>query len=371
MGGRNLHEKAFDEATLAKLEIFENYTKSWLPTFVMQSSPVICIFDLFAGTGYDINGVPGSPIRILQVIKQFIGEIFRKNVKSIRLYLNEYEEEKYVLLKAAIEKFLAENKDVGRIVTYQIDQKDFNVIYPELLPIISQFPSLVFLDQNGVKFTNIENLLKLEKTSQTDFLFFISSSYFKRFGETKEFSNYLKIDAAVLKSNPYKFIHEVVVKAIAQQLPTNTKLRLYPFSIKKQTNIYGLVFGAKHPRAVEKFLNVVWEKNPINGIANFDINEDIAKSGLQFNLFAEPKRTKIEKFNELLESTLQEHKCVTNKFMYLFTLEQGHPLKHANAHLKYLKKVGKIYYDTRTPKLGYKEAYKGDEPVSINWVNVK
>jgi hypothetical protein len=56
----------------------------------MQGIPTICIFDFFAGTGYDKNGVAGSPIRILEKIKEQIGYIFQKNVK-IKLYLNEFE----------------------------------------------------------------------------------------------------------------------------------------------------------------------------------------------------------------------------------------------------------------------------------------
>lgn len=35
MGTKNLHDKAFDDTTITKLEIFENYTKEWLPTFIM------------------------------------------------------------------------------------------------------------------------------------------------------------------------------------------------------------------------------------------------------------------------------------------------------------------------------------------------
>ncbi|MBL7827002.1 MAG: hypothetical protein JNJ57_10255 [Saprospiraceae bacterium] len=61
---KDLHEKPFDEATLAKLKIFEDYAQAWLPTFIMYGEPVICLFDFFAGTGYDKNGAPGSPIRL-------------------------------------------------------------------------------------------------------------------------------------------------------------------------------------------------------------------------------------------------------------------------------------------------------------------
>ena len=87
MGSKNLHDKPFDEGTLKKLEIFELYTKEWLPTFIMSKAEGIDIFDFFAGTGFDINNVPGSPIRILRQIKGQIGNIFHQGTK-IFLILN-------------------------------------------------------------------------------------------------------------------------------------------------------------------------------------------------------------------------------------------------------------------------------------------
>ena len=33
------HNKSFDEATLAKLEIYEKYLIEWLPTFVSKPRP--------------------------------------------------------------------------------------------------------------------------------------------------------------------------------------------------------------------------------------------------------------------------------------------------------------------------------------------
>lgn len=49
------------------MEIFKNYAKEWIPTFVMSNfTKEIWIFDFFAGTGYDLNGIVDSPIHILQ-----------------------------------------------------------------------------------------------------------------------------------------------------------------------------------------------------------------------------------------------------------------------------------------------------------------
>lgn len=91
--GKDLHEKAFDEGTIKKLEFFESYTKEWLPTFIMSSCPEVFIFDLFAGPGYSVANQPGSPIRILRQINQQIGNIFANKTK-VYLLLNEYDKEK-------------------------------------------------------------------------------------------------------------------------------------------------------------------------------------------------------------------------------------------------------------------------------------
>src|SRR5690349_8439228 len=137
MAQKDLHENPFDEGTIAKLEIFEDYAQAWIPTFVMQAIPTICIFDFFAGTGYDKNGVAGSSIRILEKIKEQIGFIFQKNVK-IRVYLNEYEPEnrsqkKFELLKNACAEYLEQNKDVDSAIEVEYFNEDFEGLFPKLL----------------------------------------------------------------------------------------------------------------------------------------------------------------------------------------------------------------------------------------------
>jgi len=82
---KDLHEEPFDQTTIAKLEIFEDYAQAWIPTFVMRGDSIICVFDFFAGTGYDINGVPGTPIRILKKNKGTNWEYFSEKSKSSSL----------------------------------------------------------------------------------------------------------------------------------------------------------------------------------------------------------------------------------------------------------------------------------------------
>lgn len=360
MAYKDLHDEPFDDSTIAKLEIFEDYAQAWLPTFIMQGMPTLCVFDFFGGTGYDKNGVAGSPIRILEKIKEQIGHVYQKKTK-IKVYFNEFEpnkteQKKFELLKKACTDFLEANKSVRSAIEINYYNEDFEILFPKLLPLIKQFPSLVYLDQNGIKFLSDKYFLELEKTSMTDFLYFVSASYFWRFGDSKEFKMHLDIDMAAAKKDPYKFIHRNIIDQLRKKLPVNTKLKLYPFSIKKGANIHGIIFGASHPRAVDKFLSVAWKRNETNGDANFDIDDDAKKN--QLDIFEGKKLTKIEKFKATVKEKVLSKELKNNFALYDFVLEEGHIGAHASECLKEMKKKGEVKYESTSPLLTYDNVYK-------------
>ena len=358
---KDLHDKPFDEGTITKLEIFENYAKEWLPTFIMSyPNQELWIFDYFAGTGYDKKGVEGSPIRLLRQIKNQIGNIFQQNIK-VCICFNEYKKNKYALLEESCKQFIDNDADLTRLhetkhLSVHYRQNDFAVLFPKTLSTISKHPSLLYLDQNGMKFLADKYLLDLEKLSTTDFLYYLSSSYFVRFGNTHQFQTNLKIDIERAMQNPYKYIHRSILEQLKERIPENSELRLYPFSIKKGTNVYGIIFGAKNPRAVEKFLTVAWKKNNINGEANFDIDNEVGKA--QLNLFEKKKLTKIEQFQSNLKKWILSGTIRTNKDAFDYVLEQGHISEHATSVVREMKKMGLIDYDAKSPLINYEQVYR-------------
>ena len=146
-------------------------------------------------------------------------------------------------------------------------------------------------------------------------------------------------------------------------------MKLYPFSIKKGSNVYGIIFGASHPLAVDKFLNVAWKKNTINGEANFDIDEDMTKS--QLLIFEDKKPTKIEAFAALLREKVLNQELQTNEDVYLFTLDQGHIPAHASDVLKQMKKEGLIDYAEKSPLVNYEQVYKNNRIISFQVIMKK
>ncbi len=360
MGYIDLHSKPFDEGTLKKLEFFEDYTKSWLPTFVMYGAKNIHIFDLFAGPGYDQNKIPGSPIRILNTIYDQIGNIFSKRT-HITLHFNEYEpkkktQAKFELLKENCKDFLNKHPRLKHCTEIKYYNQDAGLLFNSLLLELKKYPSLLFLDQNGVRFISKEYINLLKSIRTLDFLYFVSSSYLKRFGTTEEFKKVIPFTKRELQEIEWNNIHREVVSKLEGIIGDDSDLRLYPYSIKKSGNIYGLIFGASHPLAVDKFLKIAWKKNETNGEADFDIDDD--KNKYQPDLFFGKRLTKIEKFEKELEEKILKSTITNNKEALDFTYKTGNYYKYASDLILNLKRKGKIYFDGNTSGVNYDNVYK-------------
>lgn len=365
MGMKDLHIKPFDQGTLTKLEIFEKYTQAWIPVFAIAKGENIFIADFFAGTGYDLNGVPGSPIRILSKILEF-SELLLKYRTKVHLHLNEFKKDKSNTLIKACSEFIEKHPILKQVLEIEYTSLDFEESFRKEYPLIKSLPALVFLDQNGVKFLNSTYLNALESTKTTDFLYFVSTSFLKRFSETPEFKK-LGYDLEVILKNPYPFIHQSLLEIIRAWLPLSTDLKLYPFTIKKPTGIYGLVFGASHPAAVVKFLKIGWEQNTMNGSANFDIEEDLKKGQLSF--FEPTKLSKIEHFQEELKTEVLSGKVLSNHSAFFYTLDKGHIPPHAKEVLENMKKAKLIDYSGNSPLVTYEKVCK--EKVSQEYILLK
>jgi hypothetical protein len=204
---------------------------------------------------------------------------------------------------------------------------------------------------------NDEIFGRLISFERTDFLFFISSSSFRRFANQRSFrTHFPDLDPARLRECAYSDVHRVVLEYYRSKIPATNATRLYPFSIRKEQNIYGLVFGSKHRLGVEKFLNIAWDKNRLNGEANFDIDDDSAKA--MPTLFPELRRpTKLEAFGGALAGFIQDRKQVSNRDVYDFALESGHAPRQARDILFRLRKAGVITFDGNIG-CSYKICYK-------------
>jgi hypothetical protein len=171
-------------------------------------------------------------------------------------------------------------------------------------------------------------------------LFFISSFNVKRFAELPEFNNYLSIERKDFENVKPYHAHRIVYEFYKSLI--KTKYHIAPFSLKKNNNIHGLIFGSNHSLGLEKFLISAWKINKHTGDANFNIdNEPIINN--QLSLFSDCNEIqKINKLNLEINKWIFEKNILSLYDLYILTMEFGCLPKHLNKELTELVKRNKI-----------------------------
>jgi len=357
---KDLHLKPFDESTKAKLAIFQDYIREWLPVFVSARKiywDTINIYDFFAGPGKDIAGVNGTPCIIVDELKPYLDDLKKKGL-AVNLYFNEFDKDKYQQLNA---HFVFKDRDVLPYKV-EIDSLDFKESFLKKLPDINKkdTTNLLFLDQYGIKHIGEDVFKQIINVKTTDFLFFISSSTIKRFCDHPNILQHINLSPEEVEQTPYYQIHRLVLDYYRSLIPIGKTYYLASFSLKRGSNVYGLIFGSGHVLGIEKFLTTCWKIDPARGEANFDIDNDKIKPD-QLNLFTgeitKPKKTEV--FEKELMGCIEKLKLLTDKDVYLFTITNGFLPSHGRGVLKRMvseKRIqeGKFDLSSKICKFGAK-----------------
>ena len=92
-------------------------------------------------------------------------------------------------------------------------------------------------------------------------------------------------------------------------MPFDKEYYIHHFTIKKNSNYYGLIFGTNHTLGMEKFLKVCWKHDRFAGESNFNINYDFEEG----SLFYEPgapnkiKNAKDDISKKILEGVIRSN----------------------------------------------------------------
>lgn len=339
MPSEKFFSEPFDEGTKCKLEIYRSYLREWLPVFTSSPSPKwqnINIFDFFAGQGKDVEGNLGSPLITLAEVNSHTGYIVNHKLR-VKLFFNEYDKHLFTLLQQNVA-----NQTKPNVYNTEFSNKDFKKCFWEQYPLMQDAANFIFLDQKGIKQITEDVFVKLLELKQTDFIFFISSSFIHRFSESEEFQRYLKIKQETIQNKDYFHIHHLVLEYYRSLIPLGKQYFLAPFSIKKRSNVYGLIFGSNHTYGLEKFLRVCWRIDKQRGEANFDIDKERINPSAPSLFEQYNKPTKRQTFEDELETNVLQKRLRTNHQIYLFALESGFLPKDANNIIKKLVKNDKI-----------------------------
>ena len=344
MPSRDFHSQVFDEGTLTKLDVFQLYTREWLPVFMAPPDPYwkeIHVFDYFCGPGCDSSGAEGSPLRIVREIQNYQSQRSSNGIR-IQLHFSDADSSKIIVLRNKLAPLVTSLTNV----TATIETLDFDQAFKKSLPTLnnSTTAKLVFLDPCGVNFVDHDIFRQLINSKTTDFLFFLASSYLNRFREVPS------IKLKIKRPDDFHHVHKVALGDFKSLIPAGKSYYLAPFSIKKNKNIYGIIFGSANPLGMDKFLTTAWNKAPFNGEANFDIDREDFRSEEPFfpTLFTPTKQSA---FEAALKQAILSGASLNETSIIGICFEHGMKRQHAETVIQDLKQERLIDCDFRVPQL--------------------
>ena len=347
MPREEFHDKPYDRGTLTKLKIFEHYVEAWLPVFMSQPEPPfkeLHVFDFFCGPGKDTNDELGSPLRILRQFQKYqVAPLAGWNgvVKTVHFFDREVQK------VGALRETVGTEKLGLSGVNLDIEAYEFTHALAKFGTVFKnpRAAKLLIIDQFGVDAVSDEVFLKLISFPTTDFIFFLSSSTLHRFRDNPA------IKQKIPNIDDSYHVHRAAFGYYKDLIPSDADVFLGQFSIRKRSNIYGLIFGSQHPLGIHKFLQVAWKNDKIAGEANFDVErENVGQHELLLG-FDEMKPRKIQNFEEALESALRVQQFGTEADIIRFCIEAGMTAKHAEPVIARLKKEKVFTADFRVPNV--------------------
>jgi three-Cys-motif partner protein len=305
---KDINKDKFTDETILKLDIFSECFREWFPVFI--HSPHVkgaYIYDFFAGTGKDTEDSLGSPLKLLGEAK---GENcknclnIKKNNKPIHFIFNEKEKTKQEMLIKNVNEFmsncLSKNCKTSKCVySYEnFKQMEFKDEFQskEFQDILKNenYGKFILLDQYGFKQVDESVFSQLVNAPKTDFIFFVSSSFIRRFKELPVIKQYFDTEKINFDETKPQECHRLIAQYYKKLIPINKDYYLHHFTIKKETNYWGLIFGTNHSLGMEKFLRVCWRHDELSGESNFNINNDFPKGTLFFNEAGTMKKQNME-----------------------------------------------------------------------------
>src|SRR6266404_84091 len=345
MATSDFHKKPFDEGTLTKLQIFELYAREWLPVFLSPERPPrpeIHLFDFFSGPGTDSEREWGSPLRLLRQLKEYRDMAGWPHVR-VQAHFSDASPSKIKQLDTNIDRHQLRLPEVH----LDIQSLQFEEAIQRCAATLANphAAKLLFIDQFGVDHVTPEVFRKLVSSPTCDFLFFLSSSTLHRFRD------HPAIKQKITRPDDYYQVHQAALDYYRGFLPNAVDYFLAPFSIKKGSNIYGIIFGSAHPLGMDKFLQVAWKKDEINGEADFDINRDNIAPGEMLLAFDEFRPSKITAFERELEQLLRNGELKSELDVVHICFNHGVKRQQAESVLAKLKKERVIEADFRVPQI--------------------
>lgn len=323
----------------AKVELLRKYLEKYLNIIANNGfTKRIDIFDLFCGEGMYEKGGSGSPIEILNALRELHlnNKAKIKNIPKVNLFFNDRSQEKIEKLKKIIIENELHDKTHGDLYFRNKDYKDIVDPLAKYTQKLNNEKAFIFIDPYGYKEIRASEIKKLLTSKKAEVLLFLPTQFMYRFDEKGTPQALIEILEELVDLNEWRvngsvhgFIHqfkEALRKYLGNDFFVDT------FTIQKDaTTVFCLFFFSSHIRGFEKMLETKWQ-----------IDEDEGK-GWSYektgNLFLALKTNPLEQ--KLLDFIKNNNKCF-NGDVYEYCLRLGFLPVHCNEVFTSLQTEGRL-----------------------------
>jgi len=324
-----------------KIQLLKLYLERYLNVLsVSKFFGNIHLYDLFCGEGIYENNGKGSPIVILETIKN---TYFANKAKGIRTdkfncRFNDIERWKIEKLKTEITKRKLHYSDIGEL---EYSVTDYKVLLPGIVNEIDSFKkekAFVFIDPYGYKDIKVANIKSLLRSNRSEVLLFLPTQFMFRFEKhgTPEclidfIGELMPIEQWPESETGVGFI-ESLTEAFRNSL--GNEYYVDSFIITREKNqFFCLFFFTSHIYGFDRMLDAKWKIDEEEGRGWQHVIENTLFDQVE-------KKANTFKFERKLIAFLRTDR--TNGQIYQFTLHNGHLPNHANEILMKLQTNGQL-----------------------------
>ena len=323
----------------AKVLLLRKYLEKYLNIIANDGyTQKINVFDLFCGEGIYENNGEGSPIAILQTLKElhFINKAKNKDIIKVDLFFNDKDEFKIQKLTSVIENKKLHYDAFGKLIYRSKDYKEIIDNLSTYIQNLKNEKAFVFIDPYGYREIRASEIKKLLQSKKSEVLLFLPTQFMYRFDEKGTPEALIEIIEELVdiknwkpSNSVYQFIaqfKEALKNYLGNDFFVDT------FTIEKDAaTVFCLFFFSSHIRGFEKMLETKWQIDDDEGKG-----WSYEKSG---NLFADFKTNLLE---EKLIELLSIDSKIYNGEIYEFTLRNGFLPTHAVEIFNSLQNDGRL-----------------------------
>lgn len=322
------------EHSEAKIELLSRYMDRFL-NIMNQNSYIhdVHLYDLFCGEGIYSNGGKGSPIILLEKIKNlhFVNKAKSHPHVDFHCSFNDIDNEKLEKLKSAIQDKNLHYKEMGSL---DISNQDYKDKLEEVIAGIDKLKrsekAFIFIDPYGYKEIKAGDIKRLISSKKSEVLLFLPTQNMFRFEKKstpeslQQFISDLVPEEEWPESETGLSFIETLLEKFREYL--GEEFFVDSFIIARNTNQYFcLFFFTSHIRGFEKMLDAKWKIDEEEGRG--------WKHRMGSDLFADQDKTaKTEKLKSSLFGYLRNER--SNGELYEYGLKKGFLPTHVTTVLK-------------------------------------